>query len=142
MAVLILFILFLLVPVIIKNNFLTKEKLLMMSPIWSIITPYITIYIVIYILVQLFTIISALRTCSTDQSKHRSYGLVSGMKLGLMSGMTACLAYLCSNLYPILTLPFLAFSALPYSTEIGKSLYLAFGGLIGYYFGQLFVNIC
>lgn len=142
MEYLILFIVYWLIPIIVSRLILPKHQLLMMSPMQSIITPYIVIGLMIYVFTVILTIIRALRTCPVEKDQTRSYGITSGLKLGFSSSIVGALMYFVVGILPMLMLPFLAISVLPYSTEIGEGFYVAIGGFIGYWLGRIFIGIC
>ena len=142
MEYLVLFIVYWLIPIIVSRFILPKHQLLMMSPMQSIITPYIVIGLMICASTLILTFVRALRTCPVEKDQPRSYGITSGLKLGLSSSILGALMYFIVGIIPMLMVPFLAISILPYSTEIGEGFYVAIGGFIGYWLGRLFIGIC
>ena len=120
MEYLILFISFWIVPLIVGRFILTKETLLMMSPLKSIIMPYLVIDLFIYLITVGLTMIRAIRTCPVEADKPRSIGVSSGLKLGFSSAIIAITMYVIIGMFPVLMMPFIALSILPYSTQIGE----------------------
>ena len=138
----ILFILMWLAPMISFHFILTRDDLLLMSPIESLIMPYVSIAIIIYLITLVITMVRAARICQTNQNKVTWWGFFSGLKLGFFTSICGALMYLLVEMYPLLTMPFLAISVLPNATNIGKGFYVALGGFIAYWFGRMFVGLC
>ena len=142
MEYLVLFIVYWLIPIIVSRFILPKHQLLMMSPMQSIITPYIVIGLMIFVFTLILNAVRTLRTCPVEKDQPRSYGVTSGLKLGLSSSILGALMYFIVGIIPMLMVPFLAISILPYATEIGEGFYVAIGGFIGYWLGRIFIGIC
>ena len=142
MEYLILFVSYWAVPIITTRYILPKDDLLMMSTFKSIVMPYITIAAFIFVLTLIMNIIRAIRTCPVEKDQPRPWGLSGGIKLGIFSSVFAALMYLVVGMFPVLTLPFVALSILPYSTEIGEGFYVALGAFLGYWFGRPFIGLC
>lgn len=142
MEYLILFLIHWAIPILVRYFILPQDKILMMSPLLAMISPYVVIALLVALSSTLMSIIRSLRTCPKIENESRSYGITSGLKLGLSSSIVGSLMYVVVALLPILMSPFIAFSILPYSTQIGEGFYVAIGGAVGYWLGRLFVDIC
>jgi len=142
MEYLILFISYWLIPIIVTRYILPKDELLLMSTFQSIVMPYLIIAAMVFVLTIILNMVRAIRTCPTEKDKPRSWGFSGGIKLGIFSAVFATLMYLVVGIFPVLTLPFIALSVLPYSTEIGEGFYVALGGFLGYWFGRPFIGLC
>lgn len=138
----ILLIVYWFIPIIVSRYVLPKERLLMMSPIQSVIVPYIVIGSMIYIITTLFSIIQTYINCPTKNNQQKPYGIISGLKLGVLASLGGLLIYYLVRIIPMLMLPFLAISILPYSTIIGEGFYVAMGSFLGYWLGRIFIATC
>ncbi len=131
-----------LIPIITTKFILPKNELLVMSPFKSIILPYIVIAILIYIITLILNMIRAVRTCPKEADQSQPFGFFSGTKLSLFATIGAIIMYIVINLFPVLNMPFIAISILPYASEIGLGFYAAVGAFLGYWFGRPFIGLC
>lgn len=129
-------------PILMSKYLLPPQRLLLMSPFQSLVMPYLVIAAMIFVITVLFNVVKAIRTCPIEPNKPRSLGFLTGVRIAIFASLYSTIMYLIVNVFPELTSPFLAISILPYATEIGKGLYIAMAGMLGYWFGRLFTPLC
>lgn len=145
MEYLILLLIYLSLPWIVNHKLLPVESVLLMSPIESVIVPYLLMALLVFIFTYILLIIRAMRTCpvqKTQAGNVRSWGISSGWKLSALSSLFATFFYVLVHYLPILTVPFLAISILPYATDIGYGFFLMIGAFGGFFLGRAFIGLC
>lgn len=129
-------------PSIMNHWLLPKDTLLLMPLILSIIAPYLLLGLIILIITVIFNMVQTATQCTSQANKTASWGFTSGLKLGLLTTLTSLSLYLITNLYPLISSPFLSISILPYGAEISQAFFVSMAGAIGYRIGRIFIDIC
>jgi hypothetical protein len=119
--------------------FLPPASLLMMSPIRSLIMPY---FLMIFLTIVFTLILHIIRVTRNCQSHQVASGLKRGLIISFITSGFSLLGYALTIMFPVLLLPFISISILPWSTLIGESFYLTLIGCLGYAISQLFLPLC